>query len=204
MQQRTSSFAACFGSPGALGPWSYLLIVWSSCAHLDWRLSRPESMGYDDGYGGEYDEPIYEAYDNSYTTQTQSLPEYYDYGHGTSEDAYDSYAQEEWAISRPSLKAPPSRQLITRDLHINGNKTRTQTQWTANQQLRSAQNLVELKLCCTAVNYEDYYFNTKDHYCFQCMGFGMVCVLNKELIFNALQGTKQGTEHFIICTLRNP
>ncbi|XP_053237126.1 KH domain-containing, RNA-binding, signal transduction-associated protein 2 isoform X2 [Podarcis raffonei] len=68
-----------------------------------------EEYGYDDGYGGEYDEPIYEAYDNSYTTQTQSLPEYYDYGHGTSEDAYDSYAQEEWAISRPSLKAPPSR-----------------------------------------------------------------------------------------------
>ncbi|XP_054856823.1 KH domain-containing, RNA-binding, signal transduction-associated protein 2 isoform X1 [Eublepharis macularius] len=66
-------------------------------------------QGYDDGYGGEYDEPSYEAYDNSYATQTQSLPEYYDYGHGTSEDAYDSYAQEEWAITRPSLKAPPSR-----------------------------------------------------------------------------------------------
>ncbi|XP_053142478.1 KH domain-containing, RNA-binding, signal transduction-associated protein 2 [Hemicordylus capensis] len=68
-----------------------------------------EEYGYDDGYGGEYDEPSYEAYDNSYATQTQSLPEYYDYGHGTSEDAYDSYAQEEWAITRPSLKAPPPR-----------------------------------------------------------------------------------------------
>ncbi|KAJ7408888.1 rna-directed dna polymerase from mobile element jockey-like [Pitangus sulphuratus] len=48
-------------------------------------------QGYDDGYGGEYDDPSYEAYDNSYATQTQSVPEYYDYGHGTSEEAYDSY-----------------------------------------------------------------------------------------------------------------
>uniref|UniRef100_A0A8C0J637 Sam68 tyrosine-rich domain-containing protein n=1 Tax=Chelonoidis abingdonii TaxID=106734 RepID=A0A8C0J637_CHEAB len=66
-------------------------------------------FGYDDGYGGEYDDPSYEAYDNSYATQTQSVPEYYDYGHGTSEDAYDSYAQEEWATTRSSLKAPPPR-----------------------------------------------------------------------------------------------
>ncbi|NXO30808.1 KHDR2 protein, partial [Cisticola juncidis] len=66
-------------------------------------------QGYDDGYGGEYDDPSYEAYDNSYATQTQSVPEYYDYGHGTSEEAYDSYAQEEWATTRSSLKAPPPR-----------------------------------------------------------------------------------------------
>ncbi|NWV17306.1 KHDR2 protein, partial [Origma solitaria] len=66
-------------------------------------------LGYDDGYGGEYDDPSYEAYDNSYATQTQSVPEYYDYGHGTSEEAYDSYAQEEWATTRSSLKAPPPR-----------------------------------------------------------------------------------------------
>ncbi|KGL93594.1 KH domain-containing, RNA-binding, signal transduction-associated protein 2, partial [Charadrius vociferus] len=68
-----------------------------------------EEYGYDDGYGGEYDDPSYEAYDNSYATQTQSVPEYYDYGHGTSEEAYDSYAQEEWATTRSSLKAPPPR-----------------------------------------------------------------------------------------------
>ncbi|XP_068039825.1 KH domain-containing, RNA-binding, signal transduction-associated protein 2 isoform X5 [Anomalospiza imberbis] len=68
-----------------------------------------EDYGYDDGYGGEYDDPSYEAYDNSYTTQTQSVPEYYDYGHGASEEAYDSYAQEEWATTRSSLKAPPPR-----------------------------------------------------------------------------------------------
>ncbi|XP_039708887.1 KH domain-containing, RNA-binding, signal transduction-associated protein 2 isoform X5 [Pteropus medius] len=50
-----------------------------------------EEYGYDDGYGGEYDDQTYETYDNSYATQTQSVPEYYDYGHGVSEDAYDSY-----------------------------------------------------------------------------------------------------------------
>ncbi|XP_011923991.1 PREDICTED: KH domain-containing, RNA-binding, signal transduction-associated protein 2 isoform X3 [Cercocebus atys] len=68
-----------------------------------------EEYGYDDGYGGEYDDQTYEAYDNSYATQTQSVPEYYDYGHGVSEDAYDSYAPEEWATTRSSLKAPPPR-----------------------------------------------------------------------------------------------
>ncbi|XP_037593189.1 KH domain-containing, RNA-binding, signal transduction-associated protein 2 [Cebus imitator] len=68
-----------------------------------------EEYGYDDGYGGEYDDQTYEAYDNSYATQTQSVPEYYDYGHGVSEDAYDSYATEEWATTRSSLKAPPPR-----------------------------------------------------------------------------------------------
>ncbi|NWY38690.1 KHDR2 protein, partial [Sylvia atricapilla] len=72
-------------------------------------LTLESLSGYDDGYGGEYDDPSYEAYDNSYATQTQSVPEYYDYGHGTSEEAYDSYAQEEWATTRSSLKAPPPR-----------------------------------------------------------------------------------------------
>uniref|UniRef100_A0A8B9QGE7 KH domain-containing, RNA-binding, signal transduction-associated protein 2 n=1 Tax=Apteryx owenii TaxID=8824 RepID=A0A8B9QGE7_APTOW len=32
-----------------------------------------EEYGYDDGYGGEYDDPSYEAYDNSYATQTQRI-----------------------------------------------------------------------------------------------------------------------------------
>ncbi|XP_064411469.1 KH domain-containing, RNA-binding, signal transduction-associated protein 2 isoform X2 [Latimeria chalumnae] len=68
-----------------------------------------DEYGYDDGYGGEYDDQSYDAYDNSYATQTQSIPEYYDYGHGTSEEAYDSYAEEDWATTRPSLKAPPPR-----------------------------------------------------------------------------------------------
>ncbi|XP_060045981.1 KH domain-containing, RNA-binding, signal transduction-associated protein 2 isoform X2 [Erinaceus europaeus] len=68
-----------------------------------------EEYGYDDGYGGEYDDQTYETYDNSYATQTQSVPEYYDYGHGVSEDAYENYAPEEWATTRSSLKAPPPR-----------------------------------------------------------------------------------------------
>ncbi|XP_054992290.1 KH domain-containing, RNA-binding, signal transduction-associated protein 2 isoform X2 [Sorex araneus] len=68
-----------------------------------------EEYGYDDGYGGEYDDQTYEAYDNSYATQTQSVPEYYDYGHGVNDDAYDNYAPEEWATTRTSLKAAPPR-----------------------------------------------------------------------------------------------
>ncbi|XP_032506207.1 KH domain-containing, RNA-binding, signal transduction-associated protein 2 isoform X2 [Phocoena sinus] len=68
-----------------------------------------QHKGYDDGYGDEYDDQTYETYDNSYATQAQSVPEYYDYGHGVSEDAYDSYAPEEWVMTRSSLKAPPPR-----------------------------------------------------------------------------------------------
>ncbi|XP_072354503.1 KH domain-containing, RNA-binding, signal transduction-associated protein 2-like isoform X4 [Scyliorhinus torazame] len=68
-----------------------------------------DEYGYDDGYGGEYDEQSYDTYDNSYASQVESGPEYYDYGHGTSEEIYDSYGQEEWVASRPSLKAPIPR-----------------------------------------------------------------------------------------------
>ncbi|XP_060677288.1 KH domain-containing, RNA-binding, signal transduction-associated protein 2-like isoform X2 [Hemiscyllium ocellatum] len=50
-----------------------------------------DEYGYDDGYGGEYDEQSYDTYDNSYASQVESGPEYYDYGHGTSEDIYESY-----------------------------------------------------------------------------------------------------------------
>ncbi|GCC28892.1 hypothetical protein chiPu_0007326 [Chiloscyllium punctatum] len=68
-----------------------------------------DEYGYDDGYGGEYDEQSYDTYDNSYASQVESGPEYYDYGHGTSEEIYESYGQEEWVTSRPSLKAPIPR-----------------------------------------------------------------------------------------------
>ncbi|KAL6042852.1 hypothetical protein STEG23_007537, partial [Scotinomys teguina] len=74
---------------------------------IDYLSQCSIAVGYDDGYGGEYDDQTYEAYDNSYVTPTQSVPEYYDYGHGVNEDAYDSYAPEEWATTRSSLKAPP-------------------------------------------------------------------------------------------------
>ncbi|XP_043835811.1 KH domain-containing, RNA-binding, signal transduction-associated protein 3 isoform X2 [Dromiciops gliroides] len=62
---------------------------------------------YDDGYGTAYDEQSYDSYDNSYSTPAQSGADYYDYGHGLSEETYDSYGQEEWTNSRH--KAPSSR-----------------------------------------------------------------------------------------------
>ncbi|KAI4539896.1 hypothetical protein MG293_010291 [Ovis ammon polii] len=46
---------------------------------------------YDDGYGTAYDEQSYDSYDNSYSAPTQSGADYYDYGHGLSEETYDSY-----------------------------------------------------------------------------------------------------------------
>ncbi|XP_072912625.1 KH domain-containing, RNA-binding, signal transduction-associated protein 2 [Hemitrygon akajei] len=68
-----------------------------------------DEYGYDDGYGGDYDDQSYDTYDNSYASQVESGPEYYDYGHGTSEETYNSYGKEEWVTSRPSLKAPIPR-----------------------------------------------------------------------------------------------
>ncbi|CAJ1067493.1 KH domain-containing%2C RNA-binding, signal transduction-associated protein 2 isoform X1 [Xyrichtys novacula] len=67
-----------------------------------------EDYGYDDGYGGEYDDESYEAYEDNYSTQSKSISEYYEYGHGTSDESYNNY-EEEWATSRPSLKAPVLR-----------------------------------------------------------------------------------------------
>uniref|UniRef100_A0A6I8NKF3 KH RNA binding domain containing, signal transduction associated 3 n=1 Tax=Ornithorhynchus anatinus TaxID=9258 RepID=A0A6I8NKF3_ORNAN len=72
--------------------------------------SASETYGeyeYDDGYGTAYDEQSYDSYDNSYSTPAQSGTDYYDYGHGLSEETYDSYGQEEWTNSRH--KAPPAR-----------------------------------------------------------------------------------------------
>ncbi|NXA40042.1 KHDR2 protein, partial [Eudromia elegans] len=110
------SFSGDLPNPPGCHPVPRAVGVPAGAGGLDWMISRgpfqPQPFcdcGYDDGYGGEYDDPSYEAYDNSYATQTQSVPEYYDYGHGTSEEAYDSYAQEEWATTRASLKAPPPR-----------------------------------------------------------------------------------------------
>ncbi|KAM3930398.1 KH domain-containing, RNA-binding, signal transduction-associated protein 2 isoform 2-T3 [Leptodactylus fuscus] len=68
-----------------------------------------DDYGYDDGFGEDYDDQSYEDYENNYSTQPQSVPEYYDYGHGTNEENYNSYGQEEWSSSRSSLKAPLQR-----------------------------------------------------------------------------------------------
>ncbi|XP_036904492.1 KH domain-containing, RNA-binding, signal transduction-associated protein 3 isoform X3 [Sturnira hondurensis] len=63
---------------------------------------------YDDGYGATYDDQSYDSYDHSYTTPAQSSgADYYDYGHGLSDETYDSYGQEEWTNSRH--KAPSAR-----------------------------------------------------------------------------------------------
>ncbi|XP_067277201.1 KH domain-containing, RNA-binding, signal transduction-associated protein 2 isoform X4 [Pseudorasbora parva] len=67
-----------------------------------------DDYGYDDGYDGEYDDESYEAYDDNYSNQSKSVSEYYEYGHGNNEEAYNSY-EEDWISSRPNLKAPASR-----------------------------------------------------------------------------------------------
>ncbi|XP_063731659.1 KH domain-containing, RNA-binding, signal transduction-associated protein 2 isoform X2 [Eleginops maclovinus] len=67
-----------------------------------------DDYGYDDGYGGEYDEESYEAYEDNYSNQSKSISEYYEYGHGNSDESYNNY-EEEWGTSRPSHKAPVLR-----------------------------------------------------------------------------------------------
>ncbi|XP_056148330.1 KH domain-containing, RNA-binding, signal transduction-associated protein 2 [Lampris incognitus] len=67
-----------------------------------------EDYSYDDGYDGEYDDESYDAYEDSYSNQSRSISEYYEYGHGTSDEAYSNY-EEEWTTTRPSLKAPALR-----------------------------------------------------------------------------------------------
>ncbi|XP_053415249.1 KH domain-containing, RNA-binding, signal transduction-associated protein 3 isoform X1 [Nycticebus coucang] len=70
---------------------------------------------YDDGYGTAYDEQSYDSYDNSYSTPAQSGADYYDYGHGLSEETYDSYGQEEWANSRHKAASARSAKGVYRD-----------------------------------------------------------------------------------------
>uniref|UniRef100_A0A672JZL1 KH domain-containing, RNA-binding, signal transduction-associated protein 2 n=1 Tax=Sinocyclocheilus grahami TaxID=75366 RepID=A0A672JZL1_SINGR len=65
--------------------------------------------GYDDGYDGEYDDQSYEGYDDNYSNKSKSVSEYYEYGHGNNDEAYNNYAEEDWMSSRPNLKAPASR-----------------------------------------------------------------------------------------------
>uniref|UniRef100_A0A8C6WPS4 KH domain-containing, RNA-binding, signal transduction-associated protein 2 n=1 Tax=Neogobius melanostomus TaxID=47308 RepID=A0A8C6WPS4_9GOBI len=68
-----------------------------------------DDYGYDDGYGGEYDEESYEAYEDNYSNQSKkSVSDYYEYPHANSEDAYTSY-EEEWPTSRGFRKHPYGR-----------------------------------------------------------------------------------------------
>ncbi|XP_031732748.1 KH domain-containing, RNA-binding, signal transduction-associated protein 2 isoform X1 [Anarrhichthys ocellatus] len=66
-----------------------------------------DEYGYDDGYGGEYDDESYETYEDNYSNPSKSISEYYEYRHGTSDESYNY--EEEWATARPSLKAPVLR-----------------------------------------------------------------------------------------------
>ncbi|XP_069613123.1 KH domain-containing, RNA-binding, signal transduction-associated protein 1 isoform X2 [Ranitomeya imitator] len=74
------------------------------------RISLPPPVpeSYDDyGYDDLYAEQSYDAYD-SYYSQSPGDTEYYDYGHGESLESYESYGQDNWNGSRPSLKVPSS------------------------------------------------------------------------------------------------
>ncbi|XP_054874225.1 KH domain-containing, RNA-binding, signal transduction-associated protein 2 [Amphiprion ocellaris] len=67
-----------------------------------------DDYGYDDGYDGEYDDESYQTYEDNYNNQSKSISGYYEYGHGASDESYNNY-EEEWATTRPSLKAPVLR-----------------------------------------------------------------------------------------------
>ncbi|XP_023687895.1 KH domain-containing, RNA-binding, signal transduction-associated protein 1b [Paramormyrops kingsleyae] len=71
----------------------------------------PAPEHYDEyAYEESYAEPAYESYD-TYYTQPQAEPEYYDYGHGEAQEAYETYGQDDWNGTRPAAggKAPPAR-----------------------------------------------------------------------------------------------
>ncbi|XP_063048340.1 KH domain-containing, RNA-binding, signal transduction-associated protein 2 [Engraulis encrasicolus] len=99
---RTRGAAAASSTPGYRTP----LLQTTHDAYDDYS--------YDDGYDGEYDDESYDAYDDTYSNQSKSISEYYEYGHGTTEESYNNYAEEDWSSTRPpALKAPaaprPSR-----------------------------------------------------------------------------------------------
>ncbi|XP_024916931.1 KH domain-containing, RNA-binding, signal transduction-associated protein 2 isoform X2 [Cynoglossus semilaevis] len=67
-----------------------------------------DDYGYDDGYGGEYDDESYEAYEDNYNNNSNSVSDYYEYEHGTGDESYNNY-EEKWPATRPSMKAPALR-----------------------------------------------------------------------------------------------
>uniref|UniRef100_A0A8C6WWJ0 KH domain containing, RNA binding, signal transduction associated 1a n=1 Tax=Neogobius melanostomus TaxID=47308 RepID=A0A8C6WWJ0_9GOBI len=79
--------------------------------------AQPKAEGYEDygGYDDSYTEGSYEGYDYYSQQAAPTDTEYYDYGHGdTQETPYESYTQDDWEGSWSSAgaggKAPPSRQ----------------------------------------------------------------------------------------------
>ncbi|XP_052007705.1 KH domain-containing, RNA-binding, signal transduction-associated protein 1a [Xyrauchen texanus] len=85
----------------------------SALSHQHQSLPKPE--GYDEyAYEEPYAETSYEAYE-SYYSQPPAQPdtEYYDYGHGESQETYPSYTEDDWeggAWGSSGGKAPPARQ----------------------------------------------------------------------------------------------
>ncbi|KAI5607767.1 KH domain-containing, RNA-binding, signal transduction-associated protein 1, partial [Silurus asotus] len=56
----------------------------------------PAQEPYEDySYDEAYTESAYEAYD-SYYSQPPAEPEYYDYGHGETQEGYENYGQDDW------------------------------------------------------------------------------------------------------------
>uniref|UniRef100_A0A8C5FDQ2 KH domain-containing, RNA-binding, signal transduction-associated protein 2 n=1 Tax=Gadus morhua TaxID=8049 RepID=A0A8C5FDQ2_GADMO len=97
----------------AFAPASRWALAWPrgrSVGHTSFTLSVcfPPPQSYDDGYDGQYDDESYDAHDDSYSNQSKSISEFYEYGHGTSDDSYNNY-EEDWAACRPNRKAPTAR-----------------------------------------------------------------------------------------------
>ncbi|KAM9803815.1 KH domain-containing, RNA-binding, signal transduction-associated protein 2 [Neosynchiropus ocellatus] len=67
-----------------------------------------DDYGYDDGYGGEYDDESYESYEDSYSNPSKSVSDFHEYGYRTGDESYNNY-EDEWPASRPNLKAPVLR-----------------------------------------------------------------------------------------------
>ncbi|XP_015229973.1 PREDICTED: KH domain-containing, RNA-binding, signal transduction-associated protein 2 [Cyprinodon variegatus] len=70
--------------------------------------SMAKTRGYEDGYDEEYEDESYGDYNENYISQSKSVLEYHKYGHGSSNESYNSY-EEEWTSPRPVLKAPALR-----------------------------------------------------------------------------------------------
>ncbi|XP_038152357.1 KH domain-containing, RNA-binding, signal transduction-associated protein 2 isoform X3 [Cyprinodon tularosa] len=67
-----------------------------------------DDYGYEDGYDEEYEDESYGDYSENYISQSKSVLEYHKYGHGSSNESYNSY-EEGWTSPRPVLKAPALR-----------------------------------------------------------------------------------------------
>ncbi|XP_056269019.1 KH domain-containing, RNA-binding, signal transduction-associated protein 1b [Pseudoliparis swirei] len=79
-------------------------------AHPPHHQHAPDdAAGYEDyGYDESHTDSAYDSYD-SYYSQPQAEPEYYEYGHGDGTESYESYDQDDWNGTQRTVsgKAPP-------------------------------------------------------------------------------------------------